>query len=401
MKNSFLQIDKKWLSDTNYTLLEKLIVAQIQEFERNGKECYITDQQLSDAFGVNVQQITRAIKRLADDGIVCRNTKVVTDKGRASKMRTLKAIVTSDYCLGSNSQNDREAIVKNEESNGQNDTEAMDTSVHIKDNLKYNLKENLKRESAHAQPERENANAPEKRESIDDLSEQEIEDIMRDYEKHVSYNDIKSKYNLVNNFDFKEFARKSEKYFLEKETTNNELLQQFGSMIGLGDRSINTLHNIYYQYFSEYDIGYIIDVLTNNPQAQYINMPADVKSYPDYLKTYLSGSNTTTSATVNVNAHDSQPEKDRENANTKSNNYNNDNIDYSKIPGLKGNNANQGMVTYVPLRQHNRKLVKASILSPEFGDVEITEEQYNQLKDNPAAIAKTLKEFKQLMQECS
>lgn len=341
MKNSFLQVDKKWLSDTNYTLLEKLIVAQIQEFERNGKECYITDKQLAEAFGIDVQQITRAIKRLADAGAIIRNTKVVTDKGQASKTRTLKAIVTSDYCLGSNSQNKGEAIVKNEGSNSQNDREAIVTSDYIKDNLKYNLKENLKRESAHAQPERENANAPEKRESIDDLSEQEIEDIMRDYDKHVSYNDIKSKYNLVNNFNFKDFVNKSEKYFLEKETSNNELLQQFGSMIGLCDRSINTLQNIYCKYFSEYDIGYIIDVLTNNPQAQYINMPADVKSYPDYLKTYLSGSNTTTSTstTVNVNAHDSQPEKDRENANTKSNNYNNDNIDYSKIPGLKGNNG--------------------------------------------------------------
>lgn len=171
MSNNFLQVNKEWLSNTELSLLEKLIVAQINEFERNKKECYMTDKQFADAFGVSTQQVTRAIKKLADNNIIQRNTKTVSNNGQASKHRTLKAIVKSDYSL-------EEGIVKNEKRNSQNDSQGIVTSDYIKDNLKENIKDNLRERK------------------IEDLSEKELQSIKQDYKGHMSYNDIKQKYNL-------------------------------------------------------------------------------------------------------------------------------------------------------------------------------------------------------------
>lgn len=171
MSKDFLQVNKEWLSNKELSLLEKLIVAQINEFERNKKECYMTDKQFADAFGVSTQQVTRAMKKLADNNIIQRNTKTVSNNGQASKYRTLKAIVKSDYCL-------EKGIVKNEKRNSQNDTQGIVTSDYIKDNLKENIKDNLRERK------------------IEDLSEKELQSIKQDYKGHMSYNDIKQKYNL-------------------------------------------------------------------------------------------------------------------------------------------------------------------------------------------------------------
>ena len=141
MENKFLAVDKRLLQNTELILLEKLIISQIQEFTKNGKECYMTDKQFAEAFGVSTKQVTRAIKRLADAGVIVRDTKVVSNNGQASKRRILKALIKNDYCFESNGQNSTEAMDKNDESNGQNSTEAMDTSVQIKDNRKDNIKD--------------------------------------------------------------------------------------------------------------------------------------------------------------------------------------------------------------------------------------------------------------------
>ena len=153
MDNNFLAVDKRWLSNPNVTLLQKLIIAQVTEYVRNGKECYMTDQQFADAFGVNVQQVTRAIKALSDNKMLLRDTKTVSNNGQASKTRTLKAIVKFDYSLDKGivtSDNtlpeaivtddySLEGIVKNDRSNSQNDTEGIVTSDNIKDNIKDNI----------------------------------------------------------------------------------------------------------------------------------------------------------------------------------------------------------------------------------------------------------------------
>lgn len=224
MSNNFLQVNKEWLSNTELSLLEKLIVAQINEFERNKKECYMTDKQFADAFGVSTQQVTRAIKKLADNSIIQRNTKTVSNNGQASKHRTLKAIVKSDYSL-------EEGIVKNEKRNSQNDTQGIVTSDYIKDNLKENIKDNLRERK------------------IEDLSEKELQSIKQDYKGHMSYNDIKQKYNLkaitrerLESIDALLLAKQQERQKAER-AKNDALYAEHKSIIDyIGGTSIEDLN---------------------------------------------------------------------------------------------------------------------------------------------------------------
>lgn len=225
MSNNFLQVNKEWLSNTELSLLEKLIVAQINEFERNKKECYMTDKQFADAFGVSTQQVTRAIKKLADNNLIQRNTKTVSNNGQASKHRTLKAIVKSDYSL-------EEGIVKNEKRNSQNDTQGIVTSDYIKDNLKENIKDNLRERK------------------IEDLSEKELQSIKQDYKGHMSYNDIKQKYNLkaitkeqLENIDALLRAKQQERQ-KAKRAKDDALYAEHKSIIDyIGGTSITALNN--------------------------------------------------------------------------------------------------------------------------------------------------------------
>lgn len=225
MSNNFLQVNKEWLSNTELSLLEKLIVAQINEFERNKKECYMTDKQFADAFGVSTQQVTRAIKKLADNNLIQRNTKTVSNNGQASKHRTLKAIVKSDYSL-------EEGIVKNEKRNSQNDTQGIVTSDYIKDNLKENIKDNLRERK------------------IEDLSEKELQSIKQDYKGHMSYNDIKQKYNLkaitkeqLENIDALLRAKQQERQKAER-AKDDALYAEHKSIIDyIGGTSITALNN--------------------------------------------------------------------------------------------------------------------------------------------------------------
>lgn len=182
MSNNFLQVNKELLSNKELSLLEKLIVAQITELERNEQVCYMSDKKFADAFGVSTQQVTRAMKKLADNNIIQRNTKTVSNNGQASKYRTLKVIVKSDYSLPegivTSDYSLSKGIVKNEKRNSQNDSQGIVTSDYIKDNLKENIKDNLRERK------------------IEDLSEKELQSIKQDYKGHMSYNDMKQKYNL-------------------------------------------------------------------------------------------------------------------------------------------------------------------------------------------------------------
>ena len=204
MSKNYLQVNKEWLSNTEFSLLEKLIVAQINEYERETGLCYMTDKQFAVAFGVSTQQVTRAMKKLADNNIIQRNTKTVSNNGQASKYRTLKAIVKYDYSLS-------EGIVKNDKRNSQNDSQGIVTSDYIKDNLKENIKENLRKKSANANSRK-----------IEDLSEKEANEIINKLKSKVNYVDIQKEYNLEYGSvtkDFEKQWRKAHPPKVERQTT--------------------------------------------------------------------------------------------------------------------------------------------------------------------------------------
>jgi DNA-binding Lrp family transcriptional regulator len=224
MSNNFLKVNKEWLSNTEFSLLEKLIVAQINEYERETGLCYMTDKQFAVAFGVSTQQVTRAMKKLADNNIIQRNTKTVSNNGQASKYRTLKAIVKSDYSL-------EKGIVKNEKRNSQNDSQGIVTSDYIKDNLKENIKDNLRERK------------------IEDLSEKELQSIKQDYKGHMSYNDMKQKYNLkaitreqLENIDALLRAKQQERKKAERAKDDALVAEHKSIMDYIGSTSIAALN---------------------------------------------------------------------------------------------------------------------------------------------------------------
>ena len=88
MENKFLAIDKKYFNK-EFKSIELLIIAQIEEFERNNCECYITNEQLSDMFGESISTIKRALSSLETKGIIKRKTSTVSNNGRKSKQRIL------------------------------------------------------------------------------------------------------------------------------------------------------------------------------------------------------------------------------------------------------------------------------------------------------------------------
>lgn len=87
----FLKVDKKYFNN-NLKPLEILIVAQVEEFNQNGRKCYLTNQQFAEMFNVGTATVARTIDSLVNAGYLIRNTQVITDNGQASRTRYLSVV---------------------------------------------------------------------------------------------------------------------------------------------------------------------------------------------------------------------------------------------------------------------------------------------------------------------
>ena len=136
MSNLFLKVNKD-LFKSGLNPIEILVLSQVIEFQNNKAQCYMTDAQFAENFGVSAKTISRTLDKLEELGYITRKTVTLASK----RVRTILA--------KSNGQNDclnenlRQTICPSEtdnlsNSNGQNDS--------IKDNLKYNLKDNSTKE---------------------------------------------------------------------------------------------------------------------------------------------------------------------------------------------------------------------------------------------------------------
>lgn len=142
MENKFLAINKKYFN-REFKSIELLIIAQIEEFERNNCECYITNEQLSDMFGESISTIKRALSNLETKGIIKRKTSTVSNNGQKSKQRILSIIkvqnepnLNQNDVKKSNKQGSytKKVRFKNEESKVHNEP--------IKEKKKENKKDN-------------------------------------------------------------------------------------------------------------------------------------------------------------------------------------------------------------------------------------------------------------------
>jgi DNA-binding MarR family transcriptional regulator len=88
MTETFLKLDKSHFNK-GLKPLELLILAQVEEFVRNGCECYVTNQQFAEMFSVTQPTVDAAIKRLEELNYIRRDTKVTAGNNRANRVRKL------------------------------------------------------------------------------------------------------------------------------------------------------------------------------------------------------------------------------------------------------------------------------------------------------------------------
>jgi DNA-binding Lrp family transcriptional regulator len=88
MDNKFLAINKNYF-DIGLKSVDILIIAQIEEFQRNHRECYITNKQFSEISGESEDTIKRSLRKLEKMNVIKRNTTFIEGNGKANRRRTL------------------------------------------------------------------------------------------------------------------------------------------------------------------------------------------------------------------------------------------------------------------------------------------------------------------------
>lgn len=69
--------------------LDILILSKINEFIRNGCECFVTNEWFAKSFGESVSTVKRSLDRLESKGVISRHTHFVSGNGRGNRQRTL------------------------------------------------------------------------------------------------------------------------------------------------------------------------------------------------------------------------------------------------------------------------------------------------------------------------
>ena len=139
IEHKFLAVSKQFL-DIGLKSIDVMIIAQIEEFERNNCKCYMTNKQFSDILGESESTVKRSIQKLEKLNVITRHTTTVTGNGKTTKQRVLtlntyeewKGQIEPTKMVRSNIDNGR---VKNDKWKGQNDP--------IKDNIKDKEKDNI------------------------------------------------------------------------------------------------------------------------------------------------------------------------------------------------------------------------------------------------------------------
>ena len=93
MQELFLQVNKTYLNQ-GLKPIEILILSQIEEYTRNGCECYVTNKQFAALFGVTEKTVATTLDKLEAALYISRDTAVVSNKGQVTRQRVIKLIST-------------------------------------------------------------------------------------------------------------------------------------------------------------------------------------------------------------------------------------------------------------------------------------------------------------------
>lgn len=86
----FLRISKgKYFNNKDFSPIDILIMSQIEEFERNNKKCFISDETMANNFNVSVSTISRALEHLESKKYIVRKVTYENVGGKVKKTRQL------------------------------------------------------------------------------------------------------------------------------------------------------------------------------------------------------------------------------------------------------------------------------------------------------------------------
>ena len=147
-KEVFLKVSKnRYFNRKDISTLDMLILSQIEEFERNEKSCYMTDEVFASNLNSSISTINRAIKSLTERRFINKTTKNVNVEGKVKTIRQLSIIKKDMTNQNDNTSNE---IVANQIENMscQNDelltcqNDSQKDNYLLKDKLKENKKDN-------------------------------------------------------------------------------------------------------------------------------------------------------------------------------------------------------------------------------------------------------------------
>lgn len=227
MENVFLAINKQYF-DMGLKSIDLLILAQIEEFQRNGCSCYVTNKQFSEMFGESESTVKRSLDKLEEMKLVKRTTTTNNNGGKQSRVRTLTIDSTEIKKHLSKVHNDTEQGSNVEEARFKNEPSKVHNEP-IKDNLKDNIKDNLRESEAEGtnkeRKQEDNLSLINKKkknleEVLRGMSTEELTEIKRQYDARTPYKEIAEAYNIVY-FDVELFKGIYDTIYKEKWNTEH------------------------------------------------------------------------------------------------------------------------------------------------------------------------------------
>lgn len=139
MNVNFLAVNKNYLR-MGLKSIDILILSQIEEFQRNECNCYVTNEQFSEMFGESKDTVKRSLNKLEEMNIIERKTSYVEGNGRANRQRIIELNDVSKWRV-------QNAPVKMEGANSDNggckNPECKEQNAPIKEKEKDNIKDNI------------------------------------------------------------------------------------------------------------------------------------------------------------------------------------------------------------------------------------------------------------------
>lgn len=249
MDGSFLAVYKE-LYGLGLKSVDILIISQINEYQKQGLDCYVTNEQLSNWFGESESTIKRAIKKLDELNVIDKKTSYVEGNGRGNCQRVMKLNPKGLWKIDSSNDgrlimtppNNGRFIMDSPSSDGRFKSEQWE--VHNEP-----IKENLKEKSSI----RKEQNAEQKRD-LEELDDGELLDIKQDFENKMLYNDIGAKYNIKQKYLNKDIANRISNILFNRECANR-IMNDSSTAVIQDDTSAESLSD----YINEDEANEILD----------------------------------------------------------------------------------------------------------------------------------------------